>query len=134
MKSTREWRHFYDENGYLVVPDLFSQAEIEELRSEAVSIFCGRRGAVDGLLNADVSLSDAEVLQKYLAIHFPHKISPAIASCLSHPRLIEVLTHLVGPNLKCMQSMLFINSIGNIGGQVLGRCSVTFQSAVRLTK
>ena len=34
---------------------------------------------------------------------------------LSHPVLVEALTRVIGPNVKCMQSMLFIKSNGKPG-------------------
>jgi len=105
----------YRENGYLVVPGLFTPAELEELKTETVSIFRGHRGPVDGLLDVDASVSDTDVLRKYLAIHFPHKLSPVIARSLSHPRVTDILTHIIGPNVKCMQSMLFVKGPGKPG-------------------
>ena len=56
-----------------------------------------------------------EVLRRYLCIHFPHKISPAMHDVLAHPALVEVLTRIIGPNVKCMQSMLFIKASGKPG-------------------
>jgi phytanoyl-CoA hydroxylase len=106
---------FYRENGYLVVPDLFSSAEIEELKQETVSIFRGHRGAVDGLLDVEPGMADAEVLKKYLAIHFPHKLSPMIERSLAHPGVVEILTQIIGRNVKCMQSMLFVKGPGKPG-------------------
>jgi hypothetical protein len=71
---------FYRKNGYLVVPDLFTAAEMQELKAETARIFRGERGPVEGLLEVAPQKTDAEVLRKYLAIHFPHKLSPVIAS------------------------------------------------------
>ena len=110
MSSTQA--SLYRENGYLVVPDLFTAAEIGELKAETTRIFRGERGSVAGLLDVTAQMSDAEVLRKYLAIHFPHKLSPLIRRFLSHPALIDVLTRLIGLNVKCMQSMLFSQGPG----------------------
>ena len=106
---------FYRQNGYLVVPDLFSAAEMQELKVETTRIFRGKRGPVEGLLEVAPQMTDAEVLRKYLAIHFPHKLSPMIERSLSHPGIVEVLTHIIGPNVKCMQSMLFVKGPGKPG-------------------
>jgi phytanoyl-CoA hydroxylase len=54
-------------------------------------------------------------LKKYVAIHFPHKISPVIKQFLSHKAIVDVLTKIVSPNLKCMQSMLFVKAPGKAG-------------------
>ena len=37
------FKSFYEENGYLVVPDALSRAELEELRDEALTICKGER-------------------------------------------------------------------------------------------
>jgi len=106
---------FYRQNGYLVAPDLFTAAEMQELKVETTRIFRGKRGPVEGLLEVAPQMTDAEVLRKYLAIHFPHKLSPMIERSLSHPGIVEVLTHIIGPNVKCMQSMLFVKGPGKPG-------------------
>ena len=61
---------FYRQNGYLVVPDVFTAAEMQELKVETTRIFRGKRGPVEGLLEVAPQMTDAEVLRKYLAIHF----------------------------------------------------------------
>jgi len=106
---------FYNEYGYLIAPDLVSKQEIDLLKKEATAIFKGERGKVEGMLPVLPGESDAEVLKKYVAIHFPHKISDTIYDFLFHPRLVAILKGLVSPNLKCMQSMLFVKAPGKAG-------------------
>jgi len=105
---------FYQDYGYLIAPDLFSKDEITALKNETAEIFRGKRGAIEGLLNVGM-LTDEEVLKKYVAIHFPHKISRLIKENLSHPAVISILKKIVSPNLKCMQSMLFVKAPGKAG-------------------
>jgi len=106
---------FYNKNGYLVKPDLFSSAEINELKKETAAIFRGGRGQIDGIVPVTANESDAEVLKKYLAIHFPHKLSKGIYDTLFQPKVVEVLTNIVSPNIKAMQSMLFVKAPGKKG-------------------
>jgi len=106
---------FYRQKGYLIAPSLFSVDEIMDLRSETTNIFKGGRGKVEGLLEPRPGESDEELLKKYVAVHFPHKLSPVIFGTLSHKAVISILTHLVSPNLKCMQSMLFVKAPGKAG-------------------
>jgi phytanoyl-CoA hydroxylase len=105
---------FYGNNGYLIAPGLLAAAELEELIQEATAIFRGNRGQVDGLLDA-AGLTDTEVLRQYTAIHFPHKLSALIRRYLSHPGIVNILTRIVSPNVKCMQSMLFVKAPGKAG-------------------
>ncbi|MGD7706629.1 phytanoyl-CoA dioxygenase family protein [Microlunatus sp. Y2014] len=60
-------------------------------------------------------LSDDEVLRQFLCIHFPHKASPMAMRAMSAPRVVEGLTRVIGPNVKSMQSMLFIKAEGRPG-------------------
>ena len=59
--------------------------------------------------------TDAEILREYLCIHFPHKLSRADARALAAPGVVDVLTQVIGPNVKAMQSMLFIKAEGKPG-------------------
>ncbi len=106
---------FYEENGYLVVPDALTAGELEELREEALRICRGEAGEVRGVDPAPADATDDEVLRRYLCIHFPHKISDLMRKYLATPRMTETLTEIIGPNVKCMQSMLFIKSTGKPG-------------------
>ncbi|WP_083283266.1 phytanoyl-CoA dioxygenase family protein [Humibacillus sp. DSM 29435] len=60
-------------------------------------------------------MSDEQVLRRYLCIHYPHKVSPVAKGALTAPRIVEALTSVIGPNVKAMQSMLFIKSEGRPG-------------------
>ena len=106
---------FYNDFGYLIAPSLVLKEEIAELKREATLIFRGKRGEVEGLVNVGDKESDEEVLKKYLAIHFPHKLSPVIKEYLSHRGILAILRAIVSPNIKCMQSMLFIKAPGKAG-------------------
>ncbi len=112
---------FYQENGYLVILDALDTREIEELKREAAQICRGKRGEIR-LLQQDSTevqdypeLDDDAVIQKYLCIHQPHTGSDLIESYLSHPALQQTLARLIGSNVKCMQSMLFVKSAGKPG-------------------
>jgi phytanoyl-CoA hydroxylase len=109
--------HFddYQQTGYLVLSGLFSQQEIAALRKETADIFRGKRGPVEGLLAAAETSTDDDILRQYVAIHFPHKLSPVIHQSLFHPAVLKVLTGIIGPDVKCMQSMLFVKGPGKAG-------------------
>lgn len=106
---------FYQDFGYLLAPGLLSTTEIAALKSDAVKIFRGKYGTLEGMLAVDDNQADEEVLKKYVAIHFPHKISPVIRDFLAQEKIVQVLTQVVSPNVKCMQSMLFVKSPGKAG-------------------
>ena len=108
-------KQFYADYGYLVAPGALSADEIAELKRETAKIFRGERGTIEGLVEVGPDESDEDVLRKYVAIHFPHKLSEVVHRYLSHPRIVDVLTGVVSPNVKCMQSMLFVKAPGKAG-------------------
>jgi ectoine hydroxylase-related dioxygenase (phytanoyl-CoA dioxygenase family) len=112
---TPENIQFYQDYGYLTAPALLTADELAELKAETVTLFRGKRGYVDGLVDVSDEEPDDDVLKKYVAIHFPHKLSPLIYRYLSHPRITGILTGIVSPNVKCMQSMLFVKGPGKAG-------------------
>lgn len=105
---------FYKENGYYVLEDALDTEALAQLRDESVAICRGERGEVRGVESV-TDEEDADVLRRYLCIHFPHKISAVMRSALAHPKIVDVLTQIVGENVKCMQSMLFIKAAGKPG-------------------
>jgi phytanoyl-CoA hydroxylase len=113
---TQGQTNFYRENGYLVLENGLNSDEVGQLRRETVSICRGERGDVRGILPIDAEHdTDDDVMRRYLCIHFPHKISRPMFGTLSHPAIVEVLTNIIGMNVKCMQSMLFIKAAGKPG-------------------
>jgi ectoine hydroxylase-related dioxygenase (phytanoyl-CoA dioxygenase family) len=106
---------FYHEAGYVVIESALADAEVAALNAEAARICRGEGLYVDGVARAGADEPDAELMQRYLCIHFPHKISDRIAAALAYPALVEVLTAIIGPNVKCMQSMLFVKASGKPG-------------------
>lgn len=106
---------FWEQNGYYVVENALSMEQVEELRAETARICAGEAGDVRGATPRKAGESDDELLQRFLCIHFPHKISNLMHDALSHPAVVEVLTSVIGPDVKAMQSMLFIKAAGKPG-------------------
>jgi phytanoyl-CoA hydroxylase len=104
----------FPEDGYLVMENAISQQQIDELFEEARQVCLGRRGEIAGLEALD-GLDEAEVLQDIIAIHFPHKLSDKLRQMLHEPSIVDVLTRVIGPNVKCMQSMFFVKHAGRPG-------------------
>ncbi len=97
----------YQKNGFLICEGLVSPEDIETMRKDAA--FICRGGYPHEKLPAVMEgLPDDEVISRFLCIHQPHKISPVMREMVAHPRLASVLSQIIGPNVKCLQSMLFI--------------------------
>ncbi|MGP1354474.1 MAG: phytanoyl-CoA dioxygenase family protein [Parasphingopyxis sp.] len=105
-------REAYARDGYIAIEKLFDSDEIERLRDEATAIVEGERGEIMG---TDLIEGDGPTISNVLAIHFPHKASPVMLDVVKDARVADVLTALIGPDVKCMQSMLFAKNAGKPG-------------------
>ena len=95
-------------------PELLGPDEVEALRARRTRLSHGELGGVDGLAQAGPGVADEDVLRNVLCIHFPHKLSQPMKNLLLHPQY-AVLTKVIGPDVKPMQSMLFIKAEGKPG-------------------
>ncbi|MFI9838868.1 phytanoyl-CoA dioxygenase family protein [Nonomuraea sp. NPDC051941] len=105
----------YERDGYLVLDRALDPGEVGELLEEAVRICRGELGDISGALPAGDADSDDDVLRRFLCVHYPHKLSGLMLDTMRHPAIVSALTSLIGPNVKAMQSMLFIKSEGEPG-------------------
>jgi hypothetical protein len=78
---------FFQENGFVVLDRAISAAEVAALNGETAR----------------------------LCVHFPHKLSPLMTEVLGHAATVDLLTKVIGPDVKCMQSMLFVKASGKPG-------------------
>jgi phytanoyl-CoA hydroxylase len=115
--SQEQMRSFV-ENGFLVVPDLVSGEEIEELRRDTVDLARGKYPCAS-LQPLPGDLSGEEALANILCIHQPHFVSPVMEKYVRHPLVCGALSQITAAHLpnwdgsvKCMQSMLFVKPPG----------------------
>jgi len=110
----QEQRKDFLRDGYLVVNNLFTPEEVAAIKDEIVAITRGRYGAFEGYHEANGLLNDDEVVGQYTRIDHLHKLSTKLTSlALAHPKIVEVLTNLIGPNIKCMSTKLHIHGHGD---------------------
>jgi ectoine hydroxylase-related dioxygenase (phytanoyl-CoA dioxygenase family) len=107
--------HEYRDRGYAILDAAFAMDEVNALRDEALRICRGDRCPVAGLEPAKASEPDDAVLRRTLCVHFPHKLSALAMDAMRHPGVVSVLTEVIGPDVKAMQSMLFIKAEGKPG-------------------
>lgn len=102
-------------DGYAVLRDALSREEVDALNAEAVRLCRGELGDIAHASTAGAEETDDEVMRRFLCIHYPHKVSEVARAALHAPRVVDALTRVIGPNVKAMQSMLFIKSEGKPG-------------------
>ncbi|WP_431912333.1 phytanoyl-CoA dioxygenase family protein [Nonomuraea jabiensis] len=105
----------YERDGYLVLDRALDPGEVGDLLEEAVRICRGELGDISGALPAGDADTDDDVLRRFLCVHYPHKLSGLMLDTMRHPAVVSALTSVIGPNVKAMQSMLFIKSEGEPG-------------------
>ena len=119
----------YRELGFALLGDALSAAEVAAVNADALRLCRGEFGDIgygygevgrelDGgqqPIALSTGESDADVLRRFLCIHYPHKVSPAAYEALRNPRIVSALVDVIGPNVKAMQSMLFVKSEGKPG-------------------
>lgn len=113
----------FAEHGYALLRHALSPTEVAEINSDALGICRGDYGEItygykegpDSVPLLDPEATDEDVLRQFLCIHYPHKLSPAAERALHAPKIVDALVSVIGPNVKAMQSMLFIKSEGKPG-------------------
>jgi phytanoyl-CoA hydroxylase len=119
--------------GFLVVPGLVSSEEIAELREHTEDLMQGRlpeqRGSrmaerdtgrdggvtMQGLEAPPEHLSPREKAEYFLRIHMLHRRLELHERYLLHPRVLDVLQALIGPDVLALQTMLFLKPPGKPG-------------------
>jgi len=76
----------YEKNGFIIVDDLYTKEEIQQLKDETIAIARGERGQINGLEIAGKDESENEIINRYLCFHFPHKMSDHLLSLVSHKK------------------------------------------------
>ncbi len=105
----------YDRDGYLHLPAAFGADVVDMLLGELNRIIDGECGDVHGddFIRPEESTEDR--LKRCVAVHFPHKLSEPVRDFVRHPVFASVLTALLGPNIKCVQTMFFVRPAGGPG-------------------
>lgn len=98
---------FWQENGYLVIPEVLSPEEVATLRRgcEALQARAASPGEGSDRYQFTVFESGARQVQQ---IAEPHELGGEWLSLARHPRLLDMVEDLLGPNLQLYYSMLMM--------------------------
>jgi ectoine hydroxylase-related dioxygenase (phytanoyl-CoA dioxygenase family) len=122
----------YRRDGFLVVRDLVPANDIEELRRHTEDLMQGRlpeqqrqmkprdlgqdRGVtMQELEEPPAHLSPQEKAQHFLRIHMLHRKLALHERYMLHPRVLDVVEVLIGPDVLALQTMLFLKPPGKPG-------------------
>ena len=104
----------FHEQGFLVVKSLLTSEEVEEIRQHSYDLLYGRV-EVPGLQPPPPGTPPEEVERRYLRIHMLHRHLELHERYLLHPRVLDVVEALIGPDVMAMQTMFFIKAPGGAG-------------------
>ncbi len=123
---------FFRKYGFLVVPNLVSQEEIAELRKHTEDLMEGllpeQQGLESKYLDSSgkavqvnefgkppANLTKEERMNYFLRLHMTHRKVAFHEKTLLHPRVLDVLETIIGPDVMAMQTMLFLKPPGSAG-------------------
>ncbi|QOC93912.1 phytanoyl-CoA dioxygenase family protein [Micromonospora craniellae] len=101
----------FERDGYVVFPELFAPAEIVIIR-DAIPRVLDENRSILGLPGPERVRDSNRLLDQVLCVHHVHKISEIFRSLAEHPSILRHLVELVGPQVKCLQSQLFVKPPG----------------------
>jgi phytanoyl-CoA hydroxylase len=104
----------FREQGYLVVKGLVPMSDVQMLIDHTDNILNGRE-TVPTVKPPPDHFSPEEKLQYYVRIHMLHRVSALHERFLLHPRVLDVLEVLIGPDVLALQTMLFFKQPGQQG-------------------
>ncbi len=108
---TQDQVDFYNENGYLHVPEVFSKAETDELSDELdrlVQEWAFTSEGWTGPWRQAYMDTETEKKSKLTAMHDLQFYSAAWLRAVTHARLVETLGDILGPNVELHHSTLHI--------------------------
>ena len=106
----------YARDGFVVIPDIFDAHELAALRAESLALCRGAFGAIRGFVPPDPGADDATTMGRYMVGVMPHKLDGSLfAREVGNPRIVDVVTRLIGPDVKAVHSQIFFKAPGMPG-------------------
>jgi phytanoyl-CoA hydroxylase len=96
----------YEENGYLLVPGVFDAGEVEEMRGAIARILEAVEGTANDTNHRWAAVDDAQLQLK--GFHDLQYHDAVFTRMVAHPRLVGVLTELIGPNVQLHHAKMLV--------------------------
>jgi ectoine hydroxylase-related dioxygenase (phytanoyl-CoA dioxygenase family) len=103
----QERKSFYEDKGYLVVPDLLGGAEVDELRSALDSVLAEATNLQKSNERFALSTPEEGTGRRYVKRVFnPIAQHEAFKKMVSHSAILDVVEELIGPDITLQQTKL----------------------------
>ena len=103
----------YQEQGYLVVPNVLSESELDVIRRDLSQLIEKASGVTENDAVYDLEDSHTQAAPKVRRIKSPEAVMPSVAALVHHPALVEILTQLIGPGVRFQTGKLNMKSAGD---------------------
>jgi chlorinating enzyme len=113
--SVEEYVRFRSE-GFLIVRGLVAPDEVRQLLDHVDDLLAGRVDVEGAPAFGDDNVTAEARLERLLRIHMLHRRLEIHERFMLHPRVLDVVEALVGPDVLALQTMLFVKRPGS-GGQ-----------------
>jgi len=100
----------YRRDGYIVVENLYSPEEVGRMRQVLARLIEGARGLADHDSVYDLEPSHRPDAPRVRRIKLPFKVDPVFRAMAEHPRLIDVLGKLIGPDIRIQGGKINLKS------------------------
>lgn len=111
--SVEQYRSFR-QDGFLIVRGIVSREDVDELVAHTEDLMYGRIH-VEGVEPPPPNATQKELEARLLRIHMLHERLAIWERFLLHPRVLDVVEVLTGPDVLALQTMLFIKAPGANG-------------------
>src|SRR5262245_13695701 len=96
----------YRRDGYIVVPDVLNADEVRQLQA-VIDGWIAKAATVDTHDDIyDLEPSHSRSQPRVRRIKTPHKIDPYFNALVRHPKVVSILSRLIGPDLRLHGSKL----------------------------
>jgi ectoine hydroxylase-related dioxygenase (phytanoyl-CoA dioxygenase family) len=96
---------FYRDNGYVLAPGVFDAREVQEMRDAIARILDGVRGTEHDRSHTWSGVDESLVLKGFHDLPYHDAV---FARMVAHPRLVGVLTELIGPNVQLHHTKMLV--------------------------
>jgi len=110
VEDYRKLRH----DGFVKVEALIPREDIHEISLHMDKVIQGVETA-KGFPMISPSIPEAERMARFSRVHNAHRIHPLHERFLLHPRILDALEQLNGPDVLALQSMAFFKQPGQPG-------------------
>lgn len=103
----------YQDKGYIVVPDVLTATELDEIREELKGLMVDAAAVSESNGIYDLGPAHSSQRTDVRRIKAPHSVMPSVKRLISNPKMVSVLTSLIGPGVRFQTSKLNIKAAGD---------------------